>query len=223
MRKSFFLIYPIILTFFLNSCASVPKEAPVLSQQLKNEIQELENSHLSLVHTFFELKRKNAKEYINTSWLPLFAENYFKQKDISEMWDLVVEQGSAKDRLNFILVTAPTLLEEINLRYETMIEPLDKLEYQLTQALKEKYVNAKSINNTITSFLMSASEIDENRQRYLDIVGITDDKISTAINHTEMITGRMLNTANSVDFKYDEIQENIEEYKEQLNIILNQL
>ncbi|SKB77445.1 hypothetical protein SAMN05660776_2932 [Salegentibacter holothuriorum] len=223
MKKIIFNLYLIIIALSSISCANIPREAPVLSQQLNTEIQELENSHLSLVHTFFELKRKNAKEYINTVWLPLFAENYFKQQDISNMWDLVVNEGSSEDRLQFILATAPALQQEINLQYETMIAPLDKLEYQLEKALEEKYTNARSINNTVTSFLFSASKIDENRQRYLDMVGISDDNISRTINKTALITEKMLNTANTVDNGYEEIQENIENYKEQLNYILNQI
>ena len=223
MKKTICNLYLIIFVVSLFSCASIPREAPVLSQQLNTEIQELENSHLGLVHSFFELKRKNAKEYINTVWLPLFAEKYFKQQDISNMWNLVVNEGSPEDRLQFILATAPALQEEINLQQEKMIAPLDKLEYKLEQALKEKYTNARSINNTITSFLFSASKIDENRQRYLNMIGVSDDKISKTINKTALITEKMLNTANSVDNRYDAIQENIQNYTEQLNNILNQI
>ena len=223
MKKTICNLYLIIFVVSLFSCASIPREAPVLSQQLNTEIQELENSHLGLVHSFFELKRKNAKEYINTVWLPLFAEKYFKQQDISNMWNLVVNEDSPEDRLQFILATAPALQEEINLQQEKMIAPLDKLEYKLEQALKEKYTNARSINNTITSFLFSASKIDENRQRYLNMIGVSDDKISKTINKTALITEKMLNTANSVDNRYDAIQENIQNYTEQLNNILNQI
>lgn len=223
MRKGFNIFSLIILSLFITSCASIPKEAPVLSQQLKSEIQELENSHLNLVHSFFELKRKNVKNYINDIWLPRFAENYFKQNEISSMWDFVVDEASAEDRLQFILITAPELQKQINLQYDNMIEPLNKLEYQLEQALREKYSNVKGINNTITSFLISASEIDENRQRYLDRAGITEDKISRTIDKTELMTEKMLSTAITVDAGYDEIQENIRDYKEELNSILNQL
>ncbi|WP_289022560.1 hypothetical protein [uncultured Salegentibacter sp.] len=223
MKKIIFNFYLIIIAISLVSCASIPREAPVLSQQLNTEIQELENSHLGLVHSFFELKRKNAKDYINTVWLPLYAEKYFRQQDISNMWNMVVNEGNPEDRLQFILATAPALQEEINLQYETMIAPLDKLEYKLEQALKEKYTNARSINNTITSFLFSASEIDENRQRYLNMIGISDDKISKTINETALITEKMLNTANSVDNRYNAIRENIQNYTEQLNNILNQI
>ena len=223
MKKTICNLYLIIFVVSLFSCASIPREAPVLSQQLNTEIQELENSHLGLVHSFFELKRKNAKEYINTVWLPLFAEKYFKQQDISNMWNLVVNEDSPEDRLQFILATAPALQEEINLQQEKMIAPLDKLEYKLEQSLKEKYTNARSINNTITSFLFSASKIDENRQRYLNMIGVSDDKISKTINKTALITEKMLNTANSVDNRYDAIQENIQNYTEQLNNILNQI
>lgn len=47
------------------------------------------------------------------------------------MLDFVVDQASAEDRLQFILITAPELQKQINLQYDNMIEPLNKLEYQL--------------------------------------------------------------------------------------------
>lgn len=223
MRKVFSIFSLIFLLIFLSSCASIPREAPMLSQELKNEIQELENSHLSLVHSFFELKRKNVKNYINEVWLPRFAEKYFSQDHISNMWDIVVDTASTEERLQFILITAPQLQEQINLQYDSMMEPLNKLEYQLEQALREKYSNAKSINNTLTSFLISAAEVDENRQRYLDKAGITEDKISKTINKTESITEKMLNTATTVDSRFNAIQENIQKYQDELNSILNQI
>ena len=223
MRSILFILFLIILTLSTSSCVSIPKEAPLLSQELKNEIQELENSHLNLVHSFFELKRKNIKNYINKIWLPRFADNYFRQEDISKMWELTINEGSAEDRLQFILITAPELQKQINLQYDNLIEPLNIMENQLEEALREKYSNTKSINNTITSFLVSASKIDENRQRYLDKAGITDDLISRTINKTEQITEKMLNTATALDSGYDEIQKNIMNYKEELNSILNQI
>ncbi|MGA8853153.1 MAG: hypothetical protein WB492_03140 [Christiangramia sp.] len=212
-----------LICIALFSCASIPKEAPILSQELGNEIQELENSHIKLVHTFFDLKRENVRTYLNNVWLPRFAEKYFEQEDIKTMWDVIVTEASTEDRLQFIIVTGPELQNELNLQYQNMTQPLDEMESQLTNALHQKYSNTKSINNSLTSFLISASEVDENRQRYLDKVGITKDKISSVIDKTESVTTRMLKIANNTNSGYDDIQSTIETYKQQLNTILNQL
>ena len=195
----------------------------MLSLELGKEIQELENSHLKLVQTFFNLKRQNVKEYINTVWLPRFAENYFQEEEIANMWQFIVSEGSTEDRLQFILVTAPELQNELNRQYQRMIIPLDQLESEVELSLKQKYSNTKSINNSLTSFLVSASEIDENRQRYLDMIGVSEDNLSKVIDETESITSQMLATANTVNSTYDDIQQNLQKYQEKLNEILNRL
>lgn len=102
------------LSLFLLSCASIPKEAPILSQNLGIEVQELESSHFQLVEVYFDLKRQNARDYLQKVWLPKYAENFFSKPAIKEMWEMVATTGSEKDRLMFLLVTAPELQSDID-------------------------------------------------------------------------------------------------------------
>lgn len=207
----------------LLSCASIPKEAPMLSQNLGMEIQQLESSHFQLVEVYFDLKRENTRDYLYEVWLPKYAENFFSKPAIKEMWEMVATTGSEKDRLMFLLVTAPELQSDINKQYQFMISPLDQLEKQLQSSLSEKYNNARSINNVLTSFLVSAAEVEQNRQRYLDMAGITDEKISSAIHNIEVATSNMLSTATKADTGFSEVEVNISEFREKINQILNQI
>lgn len=211
------------LSFILFSCASIPKEAPMLSQNLGIEIQQLESSHFQLVEVYFDLKRENARAYLQKVWLPKYATKFFSKPDIKEMWEMVATIGSEKDRLMFLLVTAPALQTDIDKQYQFMIGPLDQLEKQLKSSLNEKYNNARSINNTLTSFLVSAAEVEQNRQRYLDMAGITEEKISSAIHNIEVATSSMLSTAVKADAGFSEVEGNISEYREKINQILNQI
>jgi phage-related tail protein len=43
----------------------------------------------------------------------------------------------------------------------------------------------RAINNTLTSFLVSASKVEETRRRYLEMVGISEKKIDDFINETD--------------------------------------
>ncbi|MBZ9728257.1 hypothetical protein LB467_01025 [Salegentibacter sp. JZCK2] len=211
------------LSLTLLSCASIPKEAPMLSQNLGIEIQELESSHYQLVEVYFDLKRKNAREYLEKVWLPKYAGKFFSDPDIKEMWEMVISSGSEKDRLMFLLVTAPELQSEINKQYQYMIGPLDQLEKMLKGSLTEKYNNARSINNVLTSFLVSAAEVEQNRQRYLDMAGITDEKISSAIHNIEVATSKMVSTATKANAGFSDVESNISQYREKINQILNQV
>lgn len=213
----------LLLPFGLFSCASIPKEAPVLSEQLGEEINNLEGSHIRLVESFFELKRKNLRTYLEEKWLPEYAETFFAKPDIQQMWERVSAEGAEEDRLMFLLVTAPELQADINKQYQQTIEPLNQLERALKKSLQEKYRNAMSINNTLTSFLVSAAEVDENRQRYLDMAGFTEDKISAAIDQTESLTSELLIKALDADAKLKGAEDNIEEYKKKINDIIQKI
>lgn len=218
--KKILLLF-VLLSFL--SCASIPSEAPLLSKELGNQIQEIKNSHLNLVHTFFDLKREAVHEYVNQVWLPVYAKSFFSKPGITKVWKQIVEAGSEENRLRFILETAPVLQQELNKTYQELILPLNELEKRLINRLRGKYNNAMAINNTLTSYLVSASEVAENRQRYLNMAGVTEDEISSVINRTESITSEMLKTATEINEGATDIEKTIEEYRNKLNELLNKL
>lgn len=214
-------IFILFLSFSLLSCATIPKEAPLLSEQLGKEMNELEDSHISLVESFFDLKRKNVRDYLEKVWLPLYAETFFQKPDIKEMWELVATQGAEDDRLMFILTTAPELQADINQQYQKSVEELNMLERELKNALQQKYVGMRSINNTLTSFLASAAEVDENRQRYLDMAGLSEGKISGVIEQADQLSSSLLSKAVDVDKKVSGAEENLEKFQSGIKNLLN--
>jgi len=115
--------------------------------------------------------------------------------------------------------TAPKLQQQINLKYQELITPLNQLENKLTNAIQAKYTNAKSINQSLTSYLYSASKVEENRQRYLNMIGIFEDENEEFLNETEQLTERLLSGAETAQ----EAEEKIEAYKEKLEEILAKL
>lgn len=218
-------IFPLIFLIILicTSCASVPKEAPVLSEQLGAQIQELEDSHLNLVRIYFDNERKQVRKFIDEKWLPAYANNFFENENIRKVWDVIVLSDNKTDRLEFIVRTAPELQKEINNKYQELIDPLDRLEDELTNSIRHKYTNAKSINNTLTSYLGSASEVEENRQRYLDMVGLTGRKVNRTINEVESFTSELTETVSVADEKILDYEEKFKNYKEKINQLLSNL
>ena len=215
--------FGLLLSLFLLSCASIPKEAPLLSEELGQEIAELESSHLGLVESFFELKRKNIRNYLDEVWLPEYARAFFSNPDIRNVWEQVASTGSEEDRLMFILTTAPELQADINEQYQRSVAELNLLEKELKNVLREKYLNTRSINNTITSFLVSASEVDENRQRYLNMAGFTENKIGAVIDEAEALTLNLVNRAVDADNKLATAEEHLQEYGEKIRSLIQKL
>jgi hypothetical protein len=165
----------ITISLLMTACVSIPPEAPELSAQLGNRISAIEQSNLTLLHRYFDRKKQDVDEFIQNEWVPEFANQFFAEPAIANVWDQVVAGGNKQDRLKFILKTNPKLQQKINQKRVELIQPLEVLEQRIETKLKADYAQAKAINNSITGFLLSASKVVENRDRYLEMIGVTDD------------------------------------------------
>jgi len=166
-------------------CATIPSEAPQLSAQLGTRISAVEAPHRRLLADFFNEKRRRVDEFIQEEWIPLFAKELFSDPAIANTWDEVVRSQEMGDRVKFILIAGPRLQKKINTKRLELIRPLDELERTIASKLKNEYDQMRAINNTLTSFLVSASKVEETRRRYLEMVGISEKKIDDFINETD--------------------------------------
>ena len=209
-----------VIQIILFSCVSVPKQAPEFSAELGKKIGTLEQSHLTLLKNFFELKRENIDRFIMEVWLPEFATEFFADKKIEEVWEDVVASQDKAERLQFILFMGPRLQNKINEKRSEFIKPLDDLEREIEFRIREEYTLARSANNTITSFLLSASKISDNQQRYLSMFHISEDKISKVIDKTDELVGELVNKGESISAAEAETKkflDKIKELKDELN------
>jgi hypothetical protein len=166
-------------------CATIPSEAPQLSAQLGTRISAVEASHKRLLADFFNEKRRRVDEFIQEEWIPLFAEELFSDSTIADTWNEVVRSQEMRDRVKFILIAGPKLQKKINAKRLELIQPLDELERTIALKLKNEYDQMRAINNTLTSFLVSASKVEETRRRYLELVGISEKPMDDFINETD--------------------------------------
>jgi hypothetical protein len=178
-------------------CATIPPEATELSARLGQRVSALEDAHLALLHSFFTDRRQRVDAFVQEQWVPVFAEEFFSHPRITDTWDTVVRENDPAQRLEFIVRLGPRLQQRINWKRAELVAPLDALERELAAHLRAEYDQARAINNTLTSFLASASEVTEARQRYLDMVGVTDSEISAALDETDAALRAMLEGANN--------------------------
>ncbi|MBI1929883.1 hypothetical protein HYR99_37230 [Candidatus Poribacteria bacterium] len=178
----------ILLSFvlvFLTSCAKIPGAAPELSTELGNRISAIEAAHITLLQRFFDEKRDQVDLFLMEKWVPTFTEEFFNNPEIAKIWDGVVASDNPQARLQLFVKLGPKLQTEINAKRLELVKPLDGLEETIERRLREEYQQARAINNSITSFLASASQVDENRRRYLEAIGITDQKVAQAIDQVD--------------------------------------
>ena len=145
----------------------------------------IEDSNITLLKRFFDQKRKEVDEFIENEWVPTFAEEFFSNKTVSDTWDIIVKENDKNQRLMFLVKTGPKLQKKINEKKLELIQPLDDLERRIEKQIRDEYAQARAMNNSITSFLLSASKVTESRNRYLEIIGVTDEKIGKLIDKTD--------------------------------------
>ena len=205
--------------FLIVGCASIPSEAPELSAQLGTRISAVETSHRRLLADFFDEKRKRVDEFIQDQWVPVFAQELFTDPKISSYWEEVVKSQDMSDRLKFIVLAGPRLQKKINAKRLELIQPLDELERTIALRLKSEYDNMRAINNTLTTFLLSASKVEETRRRYLEMVGISEKQIYDFINETDQAIAELV----GVGKKVEEIAKDTEAYKRKIEQIIKKI
>lgn len=184
-------------------CARMPKEASELSAELGSRISAIQSAHLSLLHTFFEERRRAVDQFIGEVWAPDFENSFLSNPTIDKAWQEIVRSNSKEDRLKFLLMVGPKLQDKINEKRVELMTPLDELERLLERTLNDEYRQAQAINNSITSFLLSASKVAENRDRFLKQLGMTDERVTQVIDNIDGAVGFLQTTAKDIGEKQE--------------------
>lgn len=202
-----------VIMFVLVGCVSIPPEAPKLSGELGKRINSIEGANIKLLNRFFDQKRKDVDDFISEEWTPLFAKKIFSNPHISKIWNIIVNEDNKEDRLDFLIKIGPKLQKKINEKRLELIAPIDQLEKTIERAIRTEYTQARAINNSISSLLISASEVTENRDRYLEMIGVTDNKIGNIIDKTDGIVSNLLSKAEGTPSKVDKAKAFIKKMK----------
>ena len=175
----------------LGACASIPAEAPELSTELGHRLGAIEAAHRSLLRAYMDEKRARVEDFLQNEWIPRFAAQYFSQPEASALWDQVALEGDEEDRMRYLLLVGPELIGAIDRQRRTMLGEIDALEREILGGIAGEYAQARAINHTLTAFLVSAAELDANRRRYLEVVGVDDQRLADWLNAADAAVGRL--------------------------------
>ncbi len=189
----------LLVLAFVSGCASIPAEAPELSAELSGRISAMESAHNRLLQNHFIEKRRRIDEFIQERWVPEFSREFFNDATIASAWKDIVDSRSDADRTQFILIVAPALQAKINAKRLELQKPLEELEAAISGRLRSEYDNMRAINSTLTAFLHSAAEVEANRKRYLELVGVTDDQIVRLIDEADGAVSDLLEGSTNLD------------------------
>ena len=212
LKKYVILSFLLILMF--SGCATIPPEAPELSSELGNRISNIKDANLTLLHRFFDLKRNEVDHFVQEEWAPVFAKQVFSDPKMKNAWNTIVKENNPAENMKFLIITGPRLQKTINQKRLELIKPLDDIEKRVEQSIRAQYSEAIAINNSLTSLLLSASKVVENRNRYLQKIGITDNKITEVIDGVNDVVADLLEKGKTVEDKITKTEEYIKKLRE---------
>ncbi|NMH64945.1 hypothetical protein [Shewanella salipaludis] len=208
-----------ILLCTVTACVNIPPEAPALSTELGKRLVAIEAAHLTLLQKYFEQKRQQIDSFIDKEWVPTFAAEFFATPAIAAAWNTLVQENDPNQRLAFIVKLGPKLVARINQKRAELIDPIDALERSVEAKIRADYTQAKALNNSIGSFLLSAAEVAENRDRYLAMAGVPEAKVDKLIDNTDEAISDLLSKTQNAQQKADAAVQ----YLEKLKAIRNSL
>jgi chromosome segregation ATPase len=191
MRVAFLLICALV---FFTACATIPEEAPELSMELGRRIDALEEANLLLLTQFFDMKRAQVDLFLQERWIPTLAEELLRNSRMGEGWDAIAFEEDPEERVRFLVTAGNRLQEEIIRRQAELYAPLNDMEERIRGRLREEYTQARAINSSLTNYLYSASQIQENRERYLETAEETENKIGGAIREIDSVVSELNST-----------------------------
>jgi hypothetical protein len=211
----------VLVVTILAACASIPGEAPELSAQLGGRINAMEGAHQRLLQDYFKAKRQQVDEFIQEVWVPAFAQEFFNDPTIATTWNEVVASRKDSERLKFIRIVAPALQAKINTKRTELLQPLDELESAITSKLTGEYDGMRAINSTLTAFLQSAADVEANRKRYLELVGVSDQTLESFIDETDQAVSALVSRAGDLEAKAEHAQRFESQMQELIRTVRN--
>lgn len=214
MKKLKYLI--LIIALLLVGCSNIPKEAPELSIELGKRIKILKDSHINLLGNYFDMKRDLVNKFFEDEWMPKFANEFFSNSVVEEKWLYIVKTNDKALRMQFILEVAPMLLQQINAQREALLKPLNDLQRELEKKTRNNYDEIYAINNSLTSYLISAHKVDQSRKSFVENLGLKEEIINNTIYRVDEITEKLLKSTEDFPQQADKYLAEINKLKQEL-------
>lgn len=219
MKKSKHILKVLLIvsmfTVLLSGCyIRVPAEAPELSAELGKRISAMEKAHFAFISKYFSEKRQQIDEFIEKEWMPTFSKKVFGDSTVvAALSDTSKAEKDVEGKLRYITALGLNMQLQIKSLRDTLLIPINDLEIALKEKLHEEYELSKSINSSITSFLISARKVAKNRETLFSKIGIEESKIDSTLNQIDSFTLELLdytNTAKDKIERYNEFKNKIE-------------
>ncbi len=212
-KRIFIIFFLIGFSLIITDCVSIPSEAPDLSIELGNRIQETRKAHIALVRAYMDEKRQKIDEFVLKVWVPEFAKEIFSENtEVQEAWKKVIQSGDPELQLKFIIGLGPRLQKKISEKHYQLLKPINDIETSMIRTIQDHYDQVMLINATLTNFLLSASKVAENRDRTLKMLQV-DDIFTGFIDKADEVVNLIIEKKDGFEENKKKIEEIVEAVK----------
>jgi len=134
----------------------MPKEAPVLTQTIRTDLQTLKNTHISIVKLYFSRLRKDVEKFFETEYLPMISEKVASNPSVLE--DLAKALASDKPNINLSTIFTEINVDQQKILLEKraeMVNPINEQETMILKEISKEYDRIFETNQIINDFLES--------------------------------------------------------------------
>jgi hypothetical protein len=184
------------LTFFFGACSTVPVEVVELSYRIGEDISEIQNSYMQLIHDHFEVLRQERLNYLENEWTPKFIEGWIEDGRLIDVasgntvWsqekkDFVSPTvgEEKKELLNTVMFWSQAAIQKITKKRSELLDSLNMQESQLSFLVSDAFNRIYRGNSVITAHLNSLRKVQEVQDNLLEGLNIKDlrDKINNTL------------------------------------------
>lgn len=171
-------IAAVACTLAAAGCTTLPKSAPLLSQEVGRMIADGREAHQAMLDQYRDERRARAAEYLREVVTPRFIRQLLDPEQGGLDFDKKICGLQGMDRA----MELQELIEAINTQVQSKRAELDKAIYdvdgRLRTAVRRHYDVLERANRILTDNLASAAVLDETRNELLRQLGVPESAIT---------------------------------------------
>jgi len=196
-----FCVFSFIIVL-ISGCATIPKEAVTLSEELTNMIKSAKESHLALVDEYISEKRNQIDTFMKERWIPDFMKEFISESNILKNLE---EKTTVTEKQKELHLFEKAAAKQIYERRESLLNALEEIEKALKKPIIKHYNNMLMINQALTAHLRSAAEVTATRNELLKQINLKPEeliplnKINDIVNNLIHYKGKIENISDIVN------------------------
>ncbi len=156
-------------------CARVPRETVQLSNNVGQDIAQLQSGYQRTIRLSFDQIRQRGLSVIENVWTPAYLENFVTGGNLV--------QAATNNQMDRVEFWAQTAVAAIDQKRKEFLDPLQEQENALLADINDAFNQVIRANAAVTANLNSVLKVQDLQNDLVQAAGLTDlrDKINGAI------------------------------------------